>query len=239
MPEYNIDSEFNSYLRPGVAVDIVLFSIVDGKFKVALIKRDDEPYFGNHALPGRFVRYDEKIEDTAKKALETKGNINTSNIFLEQLYTFGQNLDRDTRIRTISIVYYALINSKEITEQTENKFYWFSINELPSMAFDHERIVKFAFDYLYVKIWDLQDCSSIIMSLLPEKFTLTELQQVYETICGKLDKRNFRKKFLDSNILKPELEKRDGGAFRPAQLFSFYLLSPNRKSWTRHENRKN
>lgn len=210
--------EFSKIQMPGIAVDVVLFAIINNDLKVGLIKREDEPYYGKYALPGRFVRYEEKIEDTAKKALETKGNINASNIFLEQLYTFGQNLERDTRIRTISIVYYALIDSAEITKQTGNKFLWESVYKLPPLAFDHKSIILFAVERLRKKLWD----SDFAAALMPKEFTLTELQQAYEIILSqKLDKRNFRKKLFELGIVKKLAKIRRDGAHRPAQLYSF------------------
>lgn len=208
--------EFSKIQMPGVAVDVVLFAIINNELKVALIKREEDPYFSKHALPGRFVRYEEKIEDTARKALETKGNISASNIFLEQLYTFGQNLERDTRIRTISIVYYALIDSAEITKQAGNKFIWESVYKLPSLAFDHEKIIKYALERLRDKLF----ASDFVAALMPSEFTLSELQNAYEIILSKqLDKRNFRKKIFEIGILKMQKLKRIG-SHRPAQLYS-------------------
>lgn len=217
MPESKPDEIFK-FQRPGIAVDVVLFTIIGHDLKVGLIKREDEPYFGKHALPGRFVRYEEKIEDTARKALETKGNINASGIFLEQLYTFGQELKRDTRIRTISIVYYALIDSAEITKQAGNKFIWESVYKLPQLAFDHKSIILFAVERLRKKLWG----SGFAAALMPKEFTLTELQQAYEIILSqKLDKRNFRKKLFEVGIVKKLSKIRRDGAHRPAQLYCF------------------
>ncbi len=208
--------EILKFQRPGIAVDVVLFAIINNSLKVALIKREDDPYLGKHALPGRFVRYEEKIEDTARKALETKGNISASNIFLEQLYTFGQNLERDTRIRTISIVYYALIDSAEITKQAGNKFLWESMFKLPPLAFDHEKIIKYALKRLRDKLF----ASDFVAALMPNEFTLSELQNAYEIILSKkLDKRNFRKKIIEIGMLKMQKLKRIG-SHRPAQLYS-------------------
>src|SRR5688500_2736263 len=124
-------SDIWEFKRPGIAVDVVLLAVLENDLKVALIQREDDPYHGKHALRGRFVRYDEKITDTARLAIELKGHIKANNIYLEQLYTFGDTLDRDTRIRTISTVYYALVNSDIITSQKENRFLWYSVYKLP------------------------------------------------------------------------------------------------------------
>lgn len=204
--------------RPGVAVDVILFSIINDELTVGLIKRDDEPYFGKHALPGRFVRYEEPIEDTAKMALKLKGGINPSNVYLEQLYTFGQNMDRDTRIRTISIVYYGLINSESINFDKKGMFDWYPVYDLPKLAFDHKNIIEFAVERMRTKLWQ----ADIAFQLMPKEFTLTELQKVYESILGKeIDKRNFRKKLFELDILKDLKKKQMEGAHRPAEIYSF------------------
>ena len=206
------------YERPGIAVDVVLFAIINNDLKVGLIKREDEPYHGKHALPGRFVRYDEKIEDTAKKALEIKGNIDQSDILLEQLYTFGQDLERDTRIRTISIVYFALVDFEKIKRQEGNKLLFESVHRLPPMGFDHKSIINFALERLRNDIWT----SDFAAALMPKEFTLTELQRAYEIILNQnLDKRNFRKKILEMNILKKISRTKREGPHRPAQIYSF------------------
>ena len=134
--------DLHSFSRPGLAVDVILFTIKDGDLKAGLIKREGEPYFGKYALPGRFVRYDEKIETTARMALEKKANINHKDVFLEQLYTFGDNLERDTRIRTVTIVYYGLVDSNKIDFQKDNKMTWHSVYKLPKLAFDHKNIIS-------------------------------------------------------------------------------------------------
>src|SRR3989338_5450588 len=121
------ESDFFKYKMPGVAVDVVLFTIKDDDLQVGLIQREEEPYSGKFALPGRFVRYEEPIEETARTALKLKGGINPDVVFLEQLYTFGQNLKRDTRIRTISVVYYGLVDSQKIDFQTGSRFVWKSV----------------------------------------------------------------------------------------------------------------
>ena len=213
-----LESDIFKFTRPGIAVDVVLFAIINDDLKVGLIKRQEEPYFGKHALPGRFVRYEEKIEDTARKALETKGNIDASKIYLEQLYTFGQELKRDTRIRTITIVYYALIDSEEITRQKGNNFLLESVYSLPLLSFDHKDIILFALERLREKIL----ISDFARKLMPEKFTLTKFQETYEIIFHKkLDKRNFRKKMLSLGILKEPREMTPDVSHRPAKIYSF------------------
>lgn len=206
------------FQRPGVAVDVILFTIKDNDLKVGLIRREDQPYLGQLALPGRFVRYEEPIEETAKIALKIKGGIDPKKVFFEQLYTFGQNLDRDTRIRTISIVYYGLVDAGQIDFQKSNKFIWQSVYSLPKLAFDHQKLIDYAIHRLRKKVQE----SDFAFQLMPEEFTLTELQKVYEIILDKeLDKRNFRKRMMELKILKDLKKKKREGAYRPAALYAF------------------
>ncbi len=212
------DDDFFQYKMPGVAVDVVLFTIRDNDLQAGLIQRAEEPYSGKFALPGRFVRYEEPIEETARMALKLKGGIDPDLVFLEQLYTFGQNLKRDTRIRTISIVYYGLVDSQKIDFQTSSKFIWKSVYKLPPLAFDHKDVIEYAIQRLRKKVLE----SDFAFQLMPEEFTLSELQKAYETILDKeVDKRNFRKKIMELHILKDLKKQKMEGAHRPAQLYSF------------------
>ncbi len=214
----SLDDDFLKYKMPGVAVDVVLFTIKDNDLQVGLIQRAEEPYPGKFALPGRFVRYEEPIEETAGMALKLKGGIDPDAVFLEQLYTFGQNLKRDTRIRTISIVYYGLIDSHKIDFQTGSKFIWKSVYKLPPLAFDHKDVIEYAIKRLRKKVLE----SDFAFQLMPDEFTLSELQKAYEIILNKeLDKRNFRKKIIELHILKDLKKQKMEGVHRPAQLYSF------------------
>lgn len=211
-------NDLSQYKHPAVAVDVILFTIKNNILKIGLIRREEAPYLNHYALPGRFVRYDEPIEETAKIALKSKGNINPEAVFLEQLYTFGQDLNRDTRIRTISVVYYGFIDSGKIDILQGNKFHWFSVYDLPELAFDHKLIIDSAVKSLRKKVLE----SDFAFQLLPEEFTLSELQKAYETILGEeLDKRNFRKKILENNFIKALKKKRREGLHRPAELYWF------------------
>lgn len=204
--------------KPAVAVDVILFTIKDNDLQVGVILREEEPYSKKDALPGRFVRYDETIETTAKLALQLKGGIEPNNVFFEQLYTFGENLKRDTRIRTITIVYYGLINSKKIELQENNKFHFHSVYNLPELAFDHKQLIEYAISRLRKKVLE----GDFAFQLMPDEFTLTELQQAYEVILNeKLDKRNFRKKILEMHMLKSLKKQKMEGAHRPAELYTF------------------
>jgi 8-oxo-dGTP diphosphatase len=212
------DLDFHKVKKPGVAVDVILLTIENDNLKIGLIKRKEDPYFGKNALPGRFVRYNEKIIDTAKQALKLKGNIDPEKVYLKQLHTFGNDLVRDTRIRTISIVYYGLVPSTKVDFGKDNLFTWHSVYDLPKLAFDHERIIKYALEIIRDQLFD----SQLVFKILPKEFTLTELQNAFELILdSKLDKRNFRKKINELYILKSLDKKRSEGAHRPAVVYSF------------------
>ena len=212
------DVDLHKVQKPAVAVDVILLTVKDNDLRVGLIKRGENPYLGRFALPGRFVRYVEPIEDTARMALKRKGNINPDSVFLEQLYTFGQNLHRDTRIRTISIVYYGLVKSQDIDFQSGNKFIWHSVYKLPELAFDHKEIIISALERMRKKLMN----SDLAFQFMPVEFTLTELQKTYEIILSeKLDKRNFRRKILESSVLKDLKKKKLEGVHRPAGLYTF------------------
>ena len=213
-------SDLHSFSRPGLAVDVILFTIKNDDLKVGLIKRQEEPYLGKHALPGRFVRYDEQIETTAKMALKLKCNIDPEAVFLEQLYTFGQELKRDTRIRTVTITYYGLVDANKVEFQEDSKFIWHSVYDLPKLAFDHKNIIDYAVHRLRKKVRE----SDFAFQLMPKEFTLTELQQAYQIILKEeVDKRNFRKKIMELHILKDLKKKKMEGAHRPASVYSFSI----------------
>lgn len=199
-----------------VTVDIVIFTIQQGVLKVLLVKRLIDPFIGQFAIPGGFVLEDEDLEQAAVRELREETGV--SDVYLEQLYTFG-NPDRDPRGRVVTVAYFALISAdrklKAGTDAAEAA--WFPMDDLPPLAFDHATILNYALERLRNKL----EYTTVGFQLLPEKFTLTELQEVYGAILGKnLDKRNFRRKMSVLKILKPLPEYRRGGQ-RPAQLYRF------------------
>jgi len=200
-----------------VTVDIVIFTVRGGALQVLLVKRGVPPFEGQHALPGGFVRDDESIEEAAKRELYEETGVR--DVFLEQLYTFGDP-ERDPRGRVVTVSYYALIASDQLSlvaGADAAEAHWFSISDLPSLAFDHRLIVGYALERLRNKL----EYTTVGFQLLPRKFTLSELQAVYETILGRrLDKRNFRRKIALLGILKALRQWRRAGR-KPAQLFEF------------------
>ncbi len=202
--------------HPSVTTDIVIFTLRDEQLKLLLIKRAVEPHKGQWALPGGFVRMNEDLDSGARRELEEETGI--SGVYLEQLYTFGA-VDRDPRERVITVAYYALIPSNKIVLQAAtdaDAVGWFGMDELPPLAFDHHEIVDMARQRLIAKL----DYSTIAFQFMPESFTLTELQRVYECILQEqLDKRNFRKWALALEQIEETGEVRRDTASRPARLY--------------------
>lgn len=204
------------YPHPAVTTDIVIFTIRQEELKVLLVKRALPPHRGEWALPGGFVRLDESLEEGARRELEEETGV--SDVYLEQLYTFGQP-DRDPRERVITVAYYALIPTDTIAIRAASDaegVSWFGMNELPALAFDHHKIL----DMAHRRLVDKLDYSTIAFQFMPTEFTLPELQQVYELILGEpLDKRNFRKRILSLDVVKETGKQRKEGAHRPAMLY--------------------
>jgi 8-oxo-dGTP diphosphatase len=213
------------FARPALTADIVVFALDQDDLQVMLIQRDLEPFAGQWALPGGFVRVDETLDEAATRELQEETGL--TDIFLEQLYTFGI-VDRDPRERVVTVAYYALVNlaghSVHASSDARNAA-WFPVNELPQLAFDHKQILDVALQRLRGKV----RYQPIGFELLPEKFTLRQLQHLYEIILDRpLDKRNFRKKVHGMEILKDTGEIEKDVAHRAAQLFRF-----NKKAYDR------
>ena len=200
-----------------VAVDIVVFTVHEQTLRVLLIERGIDPFKGLYVLPGGFVRAEETLEQAAfRELLEETG---TKNVYLEQLYTFGDP-DRDPRGRVVTVAYYALVptdKSPLLAGTDAATAGWYPVSALPPLAFDHGKIVEYAVDRLRNKL----EYTNVGFQLLPAKFTLSALQALHEAILGKpLDKRNFRRKVLGLGLVKPSKEMQATGR-KPARLFSF------------------
>ncbi len=206
------------YPRPALTVDVVVFALDDEDLKVMLIERDLKPFAGQWALPGGFVRVEETLAEAARRELEEETGL--KNIYLEQLYTFSE-LDRDPRERVITVAHYALVNlaGHEVAASTDARnAAWFSIGDLPPLAFDHDTILNTAYARLKGKV----RYQPIGFELLPERFTLRQLQHLYEVILDReLDKRNFRKKVLAMEIVQETNEIEKDVAHRAARLYRF------------------
>jgi 8-oxo-dGTP diphosphatase len=226
----------SSQLNPHVSVDCVIFGFDEGDLKVLLIERDLDTIDHQtlrYSLPGNLVDDNEDLDTSAGRVLKELTNLD--NIFLEQFYAFGDplrvknsadaqwlNAIRDVpTARVITIAYYSLVKIGDYQPAPSSfarKAFWCPINEVPALAFDHNKILDQALISLKTKL----RIQPIGFELLPDKFSLGQLQKVYETILGtSLDKRNFRRKILNKGFLKPLQEKQKGVPHKRARLFEF------------------
>ena len=204
--------------RPSVTVDVVIFTLRDDDLQVLLVKRKHPPYAGRWAIPGGFIAPDEPLDAAARRELEEETGVR--DVYLEQLYTFGEPR-RDPRQRVITVAYFALVPAPLATRAGGDAAdaRWWSMYGLPTLAFDHTQILDYALTRLRYKL----EYTAVGFQLLPQTFTLTELQKAYEVILGvTLDKRNFRRKILDARlrIIEETSEYRTGEG-RPAMLYRF------------------
>lgn len=206
------------YEHSSVTVDLIIFTVNDQKLKAMLIKRAEEPFLNSWSLPGGFLLRNESLDDAAYRVLNDKTGV--KNVYMEQLYTFGAT-QRDPRSRVITVAYIALIPWKSLTQPASPKvadLTWASIEQPPKLAFDHKEILSYAVKRLRAKV----SYSNIVYGLMPKQFRLSELQRMYEIIINdKLDKRNFRKQMLATNLLEETGKKDLTGAHRPAMLYRF------------------
>ena len=212
--------DIRQYRQVSVTVDVILFRFVDNDLKVLLIKRKNWPFEGDWAIPGGFVGFDEPLEEAALRELAEETNVH--DVYLEQLYTFGDPA-RDPRTRVITVAYFALLSAEQAAHsQLRNSgdaadANWWSIYNLPQLAFDHAKILEYALRRLRWKL----EYTALGFMLLPKAFTLSELQAAYEIILGEaLDKRNFRRKILAAEVLEETGDTSEGPG-RPARLFRF------------------
>jgi len=209
----------NEYIPPTLTVDAILFQIIDKKLNVLLIQRTGEPFKDQWALPGIYNAVGETTHHALSRALLRKAGVDLSQIHrVEQLYTFD-TVARDPRGHAVSVSYMCL--GYDIMPKTDAGVQhptWFPVDDLPELAFDHVSIIRYARRRLASKM----TYTNIVAALLPNEFTLSELQVVHEAIFDhSLDKRNFRKKFLSLDFIKETGAIRQNGAHRPAKLYRF------------------
>ena len=212
------DYDPTDYERPSVTVDVVIFALVGENLQVLLVKRQELPFKGMWAVPGSFVQMTESLEDAAARALRDETGV--QDVYMEQLFTFGDP-DRDPRTRVITVAYFALVPYTDVLlEEVGDTAVtaWHSVFSLPPLAFDHANILEYALQRLRYKL----EYTSVGFQLLPDEFTLTELQKAYEIILEEqLDKRNFRRKILSAEILEETGNKKQDGEGRPAKLYRY------------------
>ncbi|GGE43901.1 NUDIX hydrolase [Agrobacterium tumefaciens] len=212
--------EILPHLDSVFSIDCVLFGFDGKELKILLIERNEEPFKDWWALPGNIVGADESLDQSAARILYELTGLR--GIYMEQYYAFGDP-NRHPQGRVITLAYYALIRLGGDKEPRPISTYakranWMPITDLPKLAFDHQKI----YDKGLEKIKRRIKHQPIAFELLPEKFTLTQLQHVYELILGKkLDKRNFRKKIVSFGVLKELDEKQKGVSYRAATLYRF------------------
>lgn len=201
-----------------IATDVAIFTVRANELKVLLIKMKKEPFIGMWALPGGLIKPAESIDDAAARVLQEKTGV--TGVYLKQFSTFGR-VDRDPFGRVVSVAYFALVPNDKLDIKTTKEYEdvaWFSVQDVSSLAYDHKDILHAALDQLKNQL----EYSNIAFSLLPREFTLTDLQHLYEVILGKvIDKRNFRKRVVQNNLLKATGKKRQGLSNRPAELYRF------------------
>ena len=182
----------SAFPKPSVTVDLILFTVKENTLQVLLTERKKYPFIGKLALPGVFVRMEETLEEAAQRALYEKTGLH--DIYFEQLYTWG-GPDRDPRMRIISVSYYALVPDAQIADSALAGFY--PVEEIlnrDDLAFDHRDMIAYGRERIRNKV----NYTDIAFSLVPEEFTLPQLQNIYEILLGqKLYKANFRKKIAD------------------------------------------
>lgn len=204
------------YPHPSVTTDCVIFGFDGTRLKVLLVKRGIEPYKGKWAFPGGFLRIEESARECASRELEEETGL--TNAYLKQFHTFSEP-GRDPRERVITIAYLALVKIAEVTGGDDaDDAQWFDLDEVPSLAFDHDLILRTAHDELRRQI----HFEPIGFELLPEKFTIKELQNLYEAILGvRFDRRNFYNKMRRLGILYELEERVNPSSKKEAYLYRF------------------
>lgn len=207
---------YSSFPRFHVGVDCIIFAVNNDRLSVLLVKRDFEPEKGKWSLIGGFVNDNESVDEAAKRVLRELTGID--NVFIRQIGAFGE-IDRDPGARVVSVAYFALLNLKEVDEKVVNEYKaeWVDVNDLPQLGFDHPKMIEQALSVMRRKI--LTD--ALAFNLLPEYFTLTQLQTLVETVTGKeLDKRNFRKRIAEipgveqTDLIDKESSRRGARMYR-------------------------
>jgi 8-oxo-dGTP diphosphatase len=206
--------------KPLVSLVVVIFTVEDGTLQVLLIRRSAPPFHGFWARPGGVFSGDEALAKAAGRRLVEETGL--EDVYLEQLYTFT---DLDPHLPAVAVTYFALVNHTQVRLQQRRRWRpaWHALANLPELAFNNRAVIDYALTRLRYKL----EYTNVAYSLLPESFTLSELQRVYQSILGRpLDKRNFRKWILARGIVRPTGSTRSEGAHRPARLYAFTSRQP-------------
>lgn len=204
--------------KPALSVTLLIFSVNKNNLEVILIKRVRDPFKGFWSIPGDLIYIDESLKDATRRVLYEKTGL--KDVYLEQVKAFGE-VTRDPRGRVVTVAYFALLPYTSVDlSAAPNALHasWVPVKKLPQLAFDHTKIISQTLDKIKKEI----EYTSLAKGLLPKEFTLSQLQNVYEVIGQKkIDKRNFRKKILASQLLKPTGKMYREGNHRPAKLYRF------------------
>jgi 8-oxo-dGTP diphosphatase len=222
-----MDITNEKYKNIGIHAVTTIFTIDKGVVKVLLVKRKNEPFKDMWSLIGGAMYNDESVEDCAKREIKEKTNID--NLEIKRIQIFDQ-IDRSDIKRMICFSYVGMIDIKNATilkETTKTSdAAWFSLDEIPPLAYDHNKIL----DFSKIKLKKLIITSNILKQLYPNGFTIPEIQKVYETVLEtKLDRRNFRKKLLNSRLIIDTKEKQTFAGKKPAKLYKFNEVKEDRK----------
>lgn len=213
-----MEQPFSDSVIDALSIDCLIFGFKDGKLDILLVKHGEGISKGKWALPGGWIRYNESLDDAASRILTALTGV--SNIYLEQIKAFG-HVNRYPNKRVVTVAYFTLVNAENYELHagfTASDAQWFNIHEVPSLAYDHAAILDFGFRFLKHKVQH----EPIGFNLLPKKFTLLHLQELYEAILEtKLDKPNFRRKLMNMNLLVSCNEKQKDVAHRAAKLYRF------------------
>jgi 8-oxo-dGTP diphosphatase len=209
---------FSDQIIDALSIDCLIFGFRNSELDILLIKHAEGPVKGKWALPGGWIQYNESVDEAASRLLKSLTGV--SNIYLEQLKSFG-DVSRYPEKRVITIAYYALVNVDMYALNpgfTASEAKWVNVHEVPRLPYDHKAILNFGFRHLKHKVRH----EPIGFNLLPKKFTLHQIQQLYEAILEtQLDKPNFRRKLLNMNLLVPCHEKQKDVSHRAANLYRF------------------
>jgi len=213
----------HSLTPPLIAVVVVILSVIEDGLRVLLIHRSAGSFRDSWALPGGLLAPPESLDQAAARKLVEETGV--GDVYLEQLYTFGELPRGDATERGVAVAYFALVQSAQVRLRESDTWQpaWHNVHVLPPLAFGNNAVVDYAVRRLRSKL----EYTNVAYSLLPRQFTLSELQQVYEAILDReLDKRNFRRRMLSLGVIKPAGGTRMEGAHRPAQLYTFARREP-------------
>lgn len=224
----SIQSELEQTNRIAISVDCVIFGFDENKLKVLLIRSDLKKYKGKWSLLGDLIKPNEDLDKAAYRVLQQRTGLN--DIYLEQVHTFGE-VKRHPAGRVITVAYYSLINTEHHKLKIyDNELHWHDVQNISDLAFDHQQI----FDTCYKRLQKRIQEHPLAFNLLPKKFSLRELQNLYESILDtKMDRRNFRKKFFAMDLLTDLKEMERDVPHRPGKLyqFNFKKYEKNKKTW--------